>query len=362
METLEGFFQGEYSVAEHVLTPASSLRDDLWLDFLGLEDLGTYLSERMSDFKVESWDDVHTLGDVLALMPAQDGEVEKKQLPRVEPVDEATVKKWFPIVIDRQKSERQKSGAAVPLICFYHAGGMVGQMRLWSKELDAATGPYLAVNPLWCEMPGHGTRAKEPLSRNACEWSAEIARVVAGGLLGGDRSRPFGVLGYSVGTLHAFEVARELESLGFVPRVVAVFNRNAPQIPMDDANDNFGPKLSDDAFVAKMGTEYGQKTLLDMWQTARAMVLAALPVSRADMELLTAYRMAEGTEKLQAPLVVGGCTQDRPSNNEKAVRAWSERTRASADIRIFDGNHFLFTEQPKRIVPWLGERLQALMK
>ena len=376
MELLKGFFVGEYSTDE-TLTPAtrsvrpwcacffvgfltllSSLRDDLWLDYLGLEDLDEYLKSKVPGFSAE-WDDISTVGDVLALLP---GEAASEEPPV--PVPEVTaeqMKLWFPPVIDRFKAERQKSAAAIPLICFYHAGGMVANMRLWSKQLDEVMGP-LAVNPMWVELPGRGTRGKEPLLTTCYETAVEVAGVVAGGVLGGDRSRPFAVLGYSVGTLHAYETTRALERMGFVPRALVVLNRNAPQIAMDAPEDNFHDGLDEEAFVRKMSSEYGQKTLLDMWQSHREVVRAALPASRADMQLLTEYRQAADARKLRVPVVAVATRHDRASNAAEAVEAWGAVSEGPLHFRLFDGGHFVFTEQPKVMLPWLGEQLQKLLQ
>lgn len=238
---------------------------------------------------------------------------------------------------------------------------MVANMRAWAKEIDAVSGPH-AFNPLWCELPGHGTRNKEPLSPCVADHISDIARVVAAGVLANDRTRPFFIFGFSVGTLHAFELARELERLGFSPRGLVVLNRNAPQIPMDGPDDNFTKGVSDDSFVEKMSSEYGQKTLLDMWKSHPDVVKAALPVSRNDMQLLTEYRLERPGERLKCAIICAGCTRDRPSNNEAAVRAWSECTDGPTEFRMFDGNHFVFPEQPKIMTPWLVEQMVRHLK
>lgn len=150
----------------------------------------------------------------------------------------------FPTVVDRAKTPRQLDATAIPMICFYHAGGAVTTMRSFSKDLDEVTGD-VAVNPVWVELPGgpqhfhvvlcaclrfvccagHGTRAKDALPNSVFDTSEAIAAAVAVGILKGDRSRPFFVFGHSCGTLHAYEVTRELEKLGFVPTALVVLSR-----------------------------------------------------------------------------------------------------------------------------------------
>jgi surfactin synthase thioesterase subunit len=302
---------------------------------------------------VADWDSIVTIGDLLKHLP-QDAAP-----PALDPEAAARMPTWFPVVIDRFKAARQTDASAVPMISFYHAGGMVGNLRQFSKELDAVTGPY-GINPRWVEMPGRGVRGKEPLV-TGMSLCAEIAQVVAGGVLKGDRKQPFLVFGYSLGTLHAFEVTRELEKLGFVAKGLIVLNRQAPQLPMDKPEDNFTTNVSDEAFIQKMGNEYGQKTLLELWKTHKEIVLAGLPTTRIDMQTLTEYRLTPEGTKIKTPIVAIGCTNDRPSNSPANIEAWKEVTQADFASEIFEGNHFVFTEKPKVMTPWLGKQIQRLL-
>ena len=99
-----------------------------------------------------------------------------------------------------------------------------------------------------------------------------------------------------------------------------------------------------------------------MWEKHRKVVLAALPVSRADMELLTSYRQQDDTP-VSCPIVAAGCSRDRPSNSEANVRAWHKCTTGAFEFQLFDGNHFVFTESPtQHMLPWLGQHLQKLLQ
>jgi surfactin synthase thioesterase subunit len=233
-------------------------------------------------------------------------------------------------------------------------------MRLFAKELDAVTGS-VAVNPMWVELPGRGVRGKDALCASCKDTSAEIAAVVASQVLGGDVKRKFVVFGHSVGTLHAFEVSRELEKLGFVPSALVVLNRQAPQIPMDKVEDNFTDGLSDEQFVSKMSSEYGQKSLLELWKTHPQIVRAGIPATKADMKVLTSYRLEEGAAKLRCSILCVASTSDRPSNSEANVAAWREVTEGPFVFHKAHGGHFAFSDDPKSVMPWLGKELQKLL-
>lgn len=357
LEVLQRFFVDEYA-SDKPLARSTRLRDDLSLDFLGLEDFHAHLVRAVPTFKVADWDAVVTLGDVVALLEAAGV---PRALPSVPVRSAEDAKRWFPVVIDRWKEKRQLEVSAVPMIAFYHAGGMVSNMRLFSKSLDEVTGPRLAVNPLWVELPGHGVRNKEALLTSARAASKEIAAVVASVVLQGDRRKPFAVFGHSVGTLHAYELALELEALGFTPRALVVLNRQAPSLPMDRPEDNFTRGLTDDQYVAKMASEYNQKTLLDLWKTSREMILATLPVSRADMTVLTEYRVQPGTPLLRCPVVCCASATDRPSNSEANVAAWRDVTSGPFSFRLIKGGHFAYTEDAPSAMPWIGAELQRLL-
>ena len=326
-----------------------------------MEDLGSFLSKSIEGFTIETskWDDLETVGDLLALVPAGakiNKPVTEAKLPEV---SADVVKLWFPTVLDRTKEKRQMGDQAIPMICFNHAGGMVANMRAFAKELDKVTGD-LIINPMWVEIPGHGTRSKEKAPLDCRETSKTCAEVVAAGVLKGDRKKKFFVFGHSVGTLHAFEVTRELEKLGFSPRALIVLNRQAPQIPMDKPEDNFTKDVTDEQFIKKMSAEYGQKQLLELWKTNPTVVKAGLPLSRTDMTLLTEYRMEEGV-MLDAPIISCGTSEDRPSNNEKTTSAWKEVTRGPFHHEMFKGGHFLYTDQPSAIMPWIVKKMKELL-
>jgi surfactin synthase thioesterase subunit len=358
MEILKGFFKGEYAT-DAELTSETNLREDLWLDYLGLEELNSYLHEKVPSLKPINMDHISTLGDLLKLLPAVAVAAEAKLALPVRSTE--ALKLWFPVVIDRFKEKRQtEGGKAVPMISFYHAGGMVANMRMFSKELDAVTGP-VAVDPMWVELPGRGVRGKDTLCTSCKDTSAEIAAVVASQVLQGDTKKSFLVFGHSVGTLHAFEVTRELQKLGFVPKALIVLNRQAPQIPMDRPEDNFTEGLTDDQFISKMSAEYGQKTLLDMWKSNPEIVRAGIPATRADMKTLTSYRLEAGAEKLRCPVLAVASSKDRPSNSVDNVSAWKSVTEGSFVLHTANGGHFAYTDDPKSVMSWLGKEIQKLI-
>lgn len=215
---------------------------------------------------------------------------------------------------------------------------------------------------MWVELPGRGVRGKEALRYSCKDTSTEIAEVVASQVLQGDRQRRFAVFGHSAGTLHAFEVTRELERLGFVPRALVVLNRQAPQLPMDRPEDNFTVGLSDEQFVQKMSAEYGQKTLLELWKTNPEIVRANLPATRADMTSLTSYRLEAGAPRLRCAVLAVASARDRPSNCAANVEAWRQVSDGPFLLLRVEGGHFAYSDEPKTVMPWLGAELQKLLK
>jgi surfactin synthase thioesterase subunit len=354
MDAIKSFFKAEYST-DGPIEASSRLREDLWLDDLALEDLGTHLAQRVAGLRIgpSSWETISTVGDLLKVVEG----AMPKDAP-VPVVNADTMKLILTPVIDKQKAPRQMAASAIPMISFYHAGGMVAQVRAVSKQIDDASGA-LAVNPIWCELPGRGVRAKEPFSHSAQETATEFAATVATSVLGGDKAKPFFVFGHSCGTLHAFEVARELERMGFVPKALILINRQAPQIPMDKPEDVFPD--DDEAFVSKMSAEYGQKTLLDMWKTSREIVIRSLPPTKNDMKILTSYRLADPERKLRAPIICATASGDRASNGEANCLPWKDvSSHASFAFKVFQGGHFFYQEDSKTFWTWVFQNVSKL--
>lgn len=358
LDIIKTFFVNEYSV-EFEIVSESKLRDDLWMDPLGLEELSTHIEKYFNGVKITpiQWDSIITIGDVENVIIQQQQDKKKKiTFGPIPSVNDDIVKLILTPVIDRQKSARQLEANAMPMISFYHAGGAVAQMRPIAKQIDDASGT-LAVNPIWLELPGRGVRGKEPLKESAYDTALEFAATVATHVLRGDRSKPFLVFGHSCGTLHAFEVTRELQKMGFVPRALIVINRQAPQIPMDKPEDVF--PSDPEPFVDKMAKEYGQKTLQEMWKTSREVVMRSLPPSINDMKVLTGYRIRNPEEKLQCPIICATATNDRASNCEANCRPWKDvSSHESFAFKLFSGGHFVYQDDSKTFWSWVFQNVK----
>eukprot|EP01126_Amoeba_proteus_P063750 TRINITY_DN881_c0_g1_i1.p1 TRINITY_DN881_c0_g1~~TRINITY_DN881_c0_g1_i1.p1 ORF type:complete len:321 (-),score=64.56 TRINITY_DN881_c0_g1_i1:93-1055(-) len=286
------------------------------------------------------WNTVETVGQL-------DKMFDSRIIPSLPTSTQEQVKLWLPPTIDRAKEPRQLSPSAIPMISFYNAGSMVGSMRLFAKELNKHTGS-LAINPIFVELPGHGTRARETPLTHSRTSSAQIAALVAAGPLAGDRKKKFIVYGHSVGTLHAFEITRELEKLGFFPRALLVLNHRAPQLAMNQAEDNF-LELSDEQLVYKFVNEYGQKGLLDLWRQSPEVVSRGLPVTRADISVMLKYTTEDVFWKLRTPIICVGSTRDRNSNSEKFQIPWRDLSVGGFYHRMVDGGHFVISENPSDV-------------
>jgi len=330
------------------------LRDDLWLDDLAFEDFGAYLQKHFQvDISASQWDSLLTIGNVLELLP---GYSKERTFVKPKRISDDLLKKMFPPVIDRFKEKRQLAPNAIPMISFYHAGGAVANLRLFSKQLDKVTGS-IAVNPIWVELPGRGVRIREDLQVDCRKSATDIAHGIIQGPLQGNVKKPFFVFAHSNGTLHGFEVIRLLQRMGCVPRAFVALSRQAPQIPMDGPNDNLVHNVSDGDFVAKMAKEYGQKELLKLWDESPEIVLKTLHISRNDMQNLQDYRFdgwqSDEPNKIECPIIAAVGKQDRKSNNEKSVGAWDQLTSSEFHFKLFNGGHFFYSEEAASFLAWM---------
>lgn len=222
---------------------------------------------------------------------------------------------WFPFV-------RPAVEGAVQLLCFAHAGGSASTFRRWREQL----GPRVQV---WaCQLPGHETRLREPPLTELRTLVSEVVRAVAPTL-----RPPFALFGHSLGSVVAFEVARQLRRLGLPgPSHLMLSAHDAPHLP---------PVLSpisaatDEALLARLDYLGGMPR--EVRQTP-ALLREFLPVIRADFALLERYRFdPEAPLSCPATLFSGS---DDPGFPPDRVELWRAHLSDMGAPAIFDGGHF----------------------
>lgn len=238
---------------------------------------------------------------------------------------------WLPF-------RKPRPAAKVRLFCFPYAGGGASLYRTFQDELPAS------VEVCAVQLPGRESRVRE-------EPVAEMSRLVgmiAGGLAP-HLTPPFAFFGHSMGSMIAFEVARELRRRGRpTPMHLFVSACPPPHIPDDDETH----ELPDDQMIEKMREIGGMS---DELLSNRELMEMILPLFRADAAVTETYLYTD-EPPLDLPITAFGGLSD-----EKATRAqlseWRQHTTASFTLGMVPGNHFFIRDARAPVMSVLARSL-----
>jgi medium-chain acyl-[acyl-carrier-protein] hydrolase len=180
--------------------------------------------------------------------------------------------------------------------------------------------------------------------------SAMIDDLILG--LRSQATAPYALLGYSLGALVCFELAREMRrrSLSLPLRLFALAS-GAPH-----TKNPYPPihELPDDEFISEIGALNGtpREVLAEP-----ELMQALLPMLRADFCVHETYAYAE-EPPLDCPISVIGGIYDRRVSAER-LEAWRSHTSAGASIRTIPAGHFFLNEATDIIVDAVSTDLKA---
>lgn len=220
--------------------------------------------------------------------------------------------------------------AYLRLFCFSYAGGGAVAFRSWPDRLPTT----IDVQPV--ELPGHGTRLKEP----PISQLATLITTLAGALLP-YLDIPFAFFGHSMGALIGFELARFLRrEYGQLPEHLFVSAYHAPQqFALGELRRS---ALSDEDLIKKLRKLGG--TPAEVLEQPELMRLL-LPTIRADFQICDTYEY-KPEPPLPCPITAFGGLQDRVTSRSE-LESWRLQSLSSFGLHMFPGNHFfLQTAQP----------------
>jgi medium-chain acyl-[acyl-carrier-protein] hydrolase len=150
---------------------------------------------------------------------------------------------------------------------------------------------------------------------------------------------PYAFFGHSMGSLVAFELAREMRRRGLPgPELLMVSGHRAPQRP-DPEPPIHG--LPEHEFLEEIRQLNGTPEAV---LKNPELLQLVIPVLRADFEVCETYAYEEETP-LACPIAAFGGTEDADVPRED-VAAWSHQTTGPFTLRMFPGGHFYFLDQP----------------
>jgi medium-chain acyl-[acyl-carrier-protein] hydrolase len=207
------------------------------------------------------------------------------------------------------------------LFVFPHAGAGASAYRLAAHLPDT-------VEVCTVQLPGRENRFAEPALTSLDDAVAALAPLIAD-----YTDLPYAFFGHSMGSLIAFETARQLRTRGIrLPDRLFLSGMRAPGLPDRDPRHT----LLDDKLLATAefdGVDAEVRELL-------------LPVLRADLTLCETY-----TPRAEAPLpcpltVLAGSDDD--SVDEAELAGWCAHTSAEFHLQLFPGLPHLYVRGAER--------------
>ncbi|MEV0414690.1 alpha/beta fold hydrolase [Streptomyces sp. NPDC050448] len=221
------------------------------------------------------------------------------------------------------------STPAMRLFVLHHAGGSHLLYRHWPAALPDTWDVRLL------DAPGHGLLLDEPQITDAGRLADFLLRSIEPEL-----TSPYALFGHSMGALLAYEITRRVVDRGLpLPVWVGVSARSAPQLA--------GPRvryheLPDAELRNRLrllgGTPDGVFDDPDLWELFE-------PIIRADLRLVENWHPARDTGPLPVALSAYAGGEDH-SASPLRMTGWEEHTEHFLGLRVFDGDHFYFQDDP----------------
>ncbi|WP_030301350.1 thioesterase II family protein [Streptomyces katrae] len=219
---------------------------------------------------------------------------------------------------------------ALRLFVLHHAGGSHLLYRHWPAELPDTWDVTLL------DAPGHGLLLDQPQIADAGLLADHLLRLIEPGLTGS----PYALFGHSMGALLTYEITRRAVDRGLpLPVWIGVSARTAPQIA--------GPKnryhqLPDAELRTRLKLLGGTPDAVfddpDLWALFE-------PVIRADLRLVETWSPAPGAGPLPVALSAYAGGEDHSASPAR-MTGWEEHTEHFLGLRVFDGGHFYFQDDP----------------
>jgi amino acid adenylation domain-containing protein len=225
---------------------------------------------------------------------------------------------------------------AVTLLMFHYAGGNANSFDGWAQSDEFKRVPGLVVIPV--ELPGHGSRR----SKQALEDLPELLELLVHELAPAIKDCRYCVLGYSFGSLLAYEFALKMSAIGHPPQHLFACSEAAPSKVEPDVD----PDLEEGEFVRLLQKfNMIQNEIVeagpDIWQVV-------LPSYRCDLRLEKQYSWDPAVKegRLQCPVTAVAGRQDEGLQGPGVVEEWSRVSAGTFALHWVDGPHMFMHETP----------------
>jgi surfactin synthase thioesterase subunit len=231
--------------------------------------------------------------------------------------------------------------APLTLWCLPNAGAGAAAYARWRRMAP----PGVTVQAL--ELPGRGTRMREPLMVSFDALCDELEHDLRQWL---SRGGPYALFGHSMGALLAYELAQRLRTHRCPPRALLVSGSPAPAL-RDPAR--FAEPL-DDATLAGHLRQLGG-TPAELLDNAEMMQLT-LPVLRADFRVCASYRHRPRAP-LACPVHAFGGRADQAVRD--TVAGWKDEAGGAFTLDWYDGGHFFLHDHAQAMLARIATLLSG---
>ncbi len=224
-----------------------------------------------------------------------------------------------------------KESGGMFVCLFPYAGGSASSYR----PLAELFGSDVAVSAV--QLPGRQDRWHEAPYTDFATLVADLADELADTAA----TRPYVLMGHSMGAAVAHEVARELRARHVhEPALLVVSGAAAPGAIVDPVA---AERFSDEELIEESREWVHLPPEVRESDELLELVLDAL---RADLALADSYRHVPGAP-LSCPISVFGGRAD-PLVPEAALASWTSLTSSRTVVRVYDGDHFfLWGREPE---------------
>lgn len=211
-----------------------------------------------------------------------------------------------------------------------YAGGFASFFNILAAELADD------FECIQIEYAGHASRSREPFYHSFTDMVNDVSRIIMGYL---KVDEIFGILGYSMGSLVAYEALA-----GHINRGKCVHLFAAAHFPPDASTlRRKYSEMTDEKLISEMKQFGGldarivaNKRFLDIY----------LPAIRHDYQLLEEYVFNGVKHQLPCKITVFYTEEDTPYT---IMQGWKDYTSDEVDFLQYSGNHFFLKRQEKAV-------------
>jgi len=233
--------------------------------------------------------------------------------------------------------------AAATVLCFPYSGSGASMFAPWRREMRDGVGLRAA------RLPGRESRLREPPRDDLLATADEIADSISESELA---THQLYLVGFSVGALLAFEVARSLRGREIGIQLLVAASARAPHGRWGRGRLH---DLPDKRFLSQLHKRYA--AVPDAVWSNQELKQLLLPMLRADIRMFETYRYLD-QPPLDCELLALSGRRDglvKP----KHVAPWREQA-TTFRHRSFDGDHYFVKTHCKEVVATINRRIDRL--